>query len=335
MYKMFYRILRRSKAANFMLHRLFEGSLLNRISLYQAIYRKVINIRAERWIKKPPFLEITVTDICNSACSMCPPAVHSGNSIMSNDLFFDIVLQARELGIRKLILTGGEPLLDPAISEKIAFAKSNLFLHVHMFTNGSLLTKNLATDLMKAGLDSLTISIDSFDRKEFETIRVGLSFEKVMEAVRNFRNWRTEAGFSLPLLRLNRLNLPENSSSVNHFRTNAGQYADIVELIDAHNFADPTLNQNLAGKLYHNATRYPCNLLFQKISISPKGFYRKCSIDYSECSYFASAKDVMISDILDTRFYDLKRKFLREDYSEPGCLNCTHNQSWWIDWEIV
>lgn len=318
-----------------MLHRLFEGSLLNRFFLYQTIYRRVIKIRAERWIKKPPFLEITVTDSCNSACSMCPPVVHSGHSTISMELFRSLILQARELGIRKLILTGGEPLLDPAICEKIAFAKSNLFLHVHLFTNGSLLNKNLATDLMKAGLDSLTISIDSFDKREFEIIRAGLPFEKVMEAVYNFRTWRTKAGFSLPLLRINRVNLPENRSSIDHFRHTAAQYADIVELIDAHNFADTTLNANLAGKLYHNASRYPCNLLFQKISISPKGFYRKCSIDYAECSNLSSAHDVRISDILDTRLYNLKRKFLREDYSEPGCSDCTQTQSWWIDWEIV
>jgi organic radical activating enzyme len=334
MYRLLYNTLRASRLANFLLHSIVEGKTLNRLPVYRFFYRKLIRRRAVRWMMHPPFLVITVTDRCNADCVMCPPAVHSGTTVINASLYTTLIGQAVQCGIKKLILTGGEPLTDPGIFDKIGFAKTAGFRHVHMFTNGQLLTRDRAVRLMEAGLDSLTLSIDSAVQEEYERIRRGLSFTTVMDHIRSFKQWRKEAGHTNPLFRLNRVNLPENRNSASRFITEFDRYADIVELIDAHNFAEHAYDDTLAGSLYKQDVRYPCNLLFQQIVVSPQGFFRKCSIDYSDHAVIASAVTCTVEQALVSRLAAIKRCMIAYDFSEPGCSECGHKQSWWIDWEM-
>lgn len=334
MYRWLYNRLRNSRMANYCLHVLVESDVLNWFPPYQLLYRILISHRARKWFKKPPFLEITVTDRCNADCSMCPPEVHRGHTVIAMSCCRSIIDQAAEVGIRKLILTGGEPLLDPEIYEKISYAKDARFTYVHMFTNGQLLSKSNALRLMEAGLDSITVSIDSVVREEYTSIRRGLDFDRVMEHIRCFKQWRTEAGYTKPLFRLNRVNVPENRNSAARFISELRTCADVVELIDAHNWAAREHNRFMGGALFGSAVRYPCNLLFQKIVINPLGQFRKCSIDYNQHAVVGTAESATISEVLESRLGDIKRRMLRNDFSEPGCRECGYKQSWWVDWSL-
>ncbi|MDM5189469.1 GTP 3',8-cyclase MoaA [Bacillus sp. DX4.1] len=120
-------------------------------------------------------LRISVTDRCNFRCRYCMPEEIFGPdySFLSNDkiLSFDEIERVTRifvsLGVRKLRITGGEPLLRKNLPELIQrLNKIDGVEDIGLTTNGSLL-KKFAPDLYKAGLSRVTVSLDSLDEERF------------------------------------------------------------------------------------------------------------------------------------------------------------------------
>lgn len=123
-------------------------------------------------------LRISVTDRCNFRCRYCMPREAFGEAFeflpRAEILDFDEVARVarifRRLGVRKLRLTGGEPLLRrdlPKLVEMLAQLGAGNDRHeIALTTNGSLLAAH-APALAAAGLDRVTVSLDSLDPKVF------------------------------------------------------------------------------------------------------------------------------------------------------------------------
>ncbi|MSU64755.1 MAG: GTP 3',8-cyclase MoaA [Opitutus sp.] len=116
-------------------------------------------------------LRISVTDRCNFRCPYCMPAEVFGPGhaflrdpqLMTLTELTRIVRAFRTLGVEKVRLTGGEPLLRADVPELIRVLKQDLGVKdVALTTNGWLLEK-LAPALRSAGLDRLNVSVDSLD----------------------------------------------------------------------------------------------------------------------------------------------------------------------------
>ncbi|CAG9611234.1 GTP 3',8-cyclase [Bacillus rhizoplanae] len=120
-------------------------------------------------------LRISVTDRCNFRCRYCMPEEIFGPdySFLPNDkiLSFDEIERVTRifvsLGVRKLRITGGEPLLRKNLPELIErLNKIDGVEDIGLTTNGSLL-KKFAGDLYKAGLSRVTVSLDSLEEERF------------------------------------------------------------------------------------------------------------------------------------------------------------------------
>ncbi|WP_239693980.1 GTP 3',8-cyclase MoaA [Bacillus cereus] len=120
-------------------------------------------------------LRISVTDRCNFRCRYCMPEEIFGPdySFLSNDkiLSFDEIERLTRifvsLGVRKLRITGGEPLLRRGLPKLIErLHKIDGVEDIGLTTNGSLL-KKFAPDLYKAGLSRVTVSLDSLEEERF------------------------------------------------------------------------------------------------------------------------------------------------------------------------
>jgi GTP 3',8-cyclase len=116
-------------------------------------------------------LRISVTDRCNFRCPYCmPKEVYGpghpflGNAQVMTTAEIERVARAfMSLGVEKIRLTGGEPLLRPDLPDLIRRLKHGLGVpDLALTTNGWLLQK-LAPDLKAAGLDRLNVSVDSLD----------------------------------------------------------------------------------------------------------------------------------------------------------------------------
>jgi cyclic pyranopterin phosphate synthase len=122
-------------------------------------------------------LRISVTDRCNLRCTYCmPKAMFAGHTFLGHDelLSFDeIALLAEiftQLGVRKVRLTGGEPLLRPGIEELVArLAHIPELTELALSTNGLLLRQH-AAGLRKAGLARINLSLDAIEDEVFGAI---------------------------------------------------------------------------------------------------------------------------------------------------------------------
>ena len=116
-----------------------------------------------RFPRFPRFIYIEPTNDCNLSCVMCPRETSVKTAgYMSFELYRSVVDQLSGRDIAQLSLhLAGEPLLHPRIAEMVAYAKGGGLRRVRFATNATLLNEDLARDLIEAGLDSLTVSMDS------------------------------------------------------------------------------------------------------------------------------------------------------------------------------
>jgi cyclic pyranopterin phosphate synthase len=92
------------------------------------------------------------------------------NEILSFKEILMIVKAASQIGIRKIKITGGEPLVRKDITDLIMYIKEiNGIEEVTMTTNGVLLG-DMAQKLVEAGLDSVNVSLDTMDSESFKNI---------------------------------------------------------------------------------------------------------------------------------------------------------------------
>ncbi|MDH4421939.1 GTP 3',8-cyclase MoaA [Bacillus cereus] len=137
-------------------------------------------------------LRISVTDRCNFRCRYCMPEEIFGPdySFLSNDkiLSFDEIERITRifvsLGVRKLRITGGEPLLRRGLPELIErLHKIDGVEDIGLTTNGSLL-KKFAPELYKAGLSRVTVSLDSLEEERFFYLNGNRSkVQRVLEGI--------------------------------------------------------------------------------------------------------------------------------------------------------
>ena len=120
-------------------------------------------------------LRISLTDRCNMRCRYCMPSEHFGNNheflskkeILSYEELTMIVESLVPLGLSKIRLTGGEPLLRRDICKFIEMLPQEL--DIAMTTNGILLAR-FAQDLADAGLKRVTVSLDAVDVETFQAM---------------------------------------------------------------------------------------------------------------------------------------------------------------------
>ena len=120
------------------------------------------------------YLRLSVTDLCNYRCQYCMPAdgVEKGphGAVLSVEEYGEIARAAVKLGIRKIRLTGGEPLVRRGILDICRTLRTIPELkELCLTTNGSLLPE-LAKPLREAGVDRLNISLDTLRTERFRKI---------------------------------------------------------------------------------------------------------------------------------------------------------------------
>lgn len=136
-------------------------------------------------------LRISVTDRCNFRCTYCMPKDVFGRDyafLERTDLltFEEIARLAelfRTLGVNKVRVTGGEPLLRRNLDSLLAMLACIPGLDLTLTTNGALLAQQ-ALALKSAGLQRITVSLDALDNAVFQAINdVGFPVEHVLEGI--------------------------------------------------------------------------------------------------------------------------------------------------------
>lgn len=120
------------------------------------------------------YLRVSLTDRCNLRCVYCMPETGvvalPHEEILRKNEIYDIIKAASELGIKRVRLTGGEPLVRKGVVGLVdRISELPGIEDISLTTNGILLPK-MAKDLKSAGLNRVNISLDTFDAEQFKKI---------------------------------------------------------------------------------------------------------------------------------------------------------------------
>ncbi len=134
------------------------------------------------------YLRVSVTDRCNLRCEYCMPAQGvcklSHRDILSYEEIIEIVRAAAQLGIQKVRITGGEPLIRPGVvSLCSSIAAIDGIRELAVTTNG-LLLPSLAQPLRDAGVSRVNVSLDTLDAQRYRAITRGGDVRLVFDGLR-------------------------------------------------------------------------------------------------------------------------------------------------------
>ena len=128
-------------------------------------------------------LRLSVTDRCNLRCHYCMPEADYAwlerDSLLSFEELSALVDGFIELGVKKVRLTGGEPLLRRDLPDFVSMLARKPLHDLAMTTNGVLLSK-YAQELKDAGLGRLTLSLDTLKPERFLSLTGQDAFERVI-----------------------------------------------------------------------------------------------------------------------------------------------------------
>lgn len=156
-----------------------------------AFFQKYINDRKchmkDQFGREIDYIRISVTDRCNLRCRYCIPECGVKSVGYENILRFDEILEIVEecskLGIKKVKITGGEPLVRKELHTLIKGIKDTPGIEQVTLTTNGIFLKEQIDVLAEAGIDAINISIDTLNRERFEKITGFDMLHRVLEAI--------------------------------------------------------------------------------------------------------------------------------------------------------
>lgn len=252
------------------------------------------------------YLRISVTDRCNLRCTYCMPEngilLKKHGDILSYEQIVAIVREAVKLGITKVRLTGGEPLVRKNISLLIEELRAETeILEITLTTNGTLLPK-MARSLKRAGLNRLNISLDTLNPETYRRLTRKGNLELVLKGIDS----AIDAGFLNT--KLNMVLIPGiNTHEVEDLRTfclNKGlklqrinQYSlSDINSINRQHTSERPLNCSLCNRIRLTADGHLKPCLFSDIEIPInmariKESLMQAIMNKPECGSFCSRRE--------------------------------------------
>lgn len=193
-------------------------------------------------VRVPPYFGLEVTRRCNLRCPHCYTA--SGADVepgASTEALGQLLVELGALGLRRLALTGGEPLLRDDLEQLMKRGRAAGIEGYSLVTNGTLVTARRAKSLRAAGLRSVQISVDGADSYDHRRVRAcsELAFYRALRAVRLFR----EAGVRVDVAAiLNARNAQRAAESLALVQALGARWLRYCSFVPTGRAADPTVS---------------------------------------------------------------------------------------------
>jgi len=288
----------------------------------------------------PHILDIELTNLCNFRCLMCPTGNHSQSrpqGLMPEDVFYRILdeIRGRFLGLR--FIRWGEPLMHPKVLEFLTAAKKDGHL-VHLNTNGSYLTPEMADRLLEIPIDSLKFSVQGVDRDSYREMRNVDFFDRLMETAAMLHDKRGHN--ERPFLQISTTVTYESQELQDAFIERVSHLCDATN-IGATNFdwldlkavrlkpSEIDLLKSLMQQDSVQRVHPECPEVFDKLSINWNGLVTACCMDSNDLMVVGDVMKQSLGDIWRSDKLNQFRELLadmRHDEMEL-CKHCwdTHN----------
>jgi cyclic pyranopterin phosphate synthase len=141
----------------------------------------------DKYNRQVEYMRISVTDRCNLRCFYCMPeqgvCKMDHQDVLRYEEIVRVVREGAALGISRIRLTGGEPLVRPGIEGLIRSIRDVEGIKEISLTTNGLLLKDRAMGLKEAGLDRVNISLDSLVPEKYKEITRGGDLKRVLEGI--------------------------------------------------------------------------------------------------------------------------------------------------------
>ena len=255
-----------------------------------------------------PFtIYIDPSSACNFKCNFCCHSIKADQikrsvfkpQIMDFELFSNVVEQIRyftgKIKMLSLFLVG-EPLLNKRLPDMIAYAKKSMIAdRIFLTTNGSLLTKQVNSALIDAGLDEILISVEALDTEKYREIAsVNIDYELFVDNIRDLYENRKNCKVFVKIVDTDIYN-----EEIEKFHSMYDEICDlayieaVLPVFEGVDYSSTKLPEsNRIGRRVEICTRP-----FFTMSVHPNGNVGCCIVDYSEEIVFGNVKEQSLMDI--------------------------------------
>jgi radical SAM protein with 4Fe4S-binding SPASM domain len=257
----------------------------------------------------PNYVLIEPVSSCNLRCIMCFQIDETFNKsgkfmgIMDFELFKKVIDQAYVGGTNAITLASrGEPTLHPKLGDMLEYCKDKFF-ELKINTNATKLNEKLIHKILKSGVTDVVFSVDSYQKNEYESIRVKGIFENVLNNIKLFQRIRKEHyPNSKCATRISGVKVTKEQDPI-QFKKFWEQYVDHVVMIEMENRWDT----------YHNpkeiAGTTPCDYLWERLYVWFDGICNPCDVDYkSELSVGSIHKNSLGEIWNGSKFNEIRKK---------------------------
>lgn len=255
---------------------------LNRLQWY--LYPKLNHVSAF-----PVHVDFETSSLCNMRCPMCfrPHRADKNDGNMDFDLYCKAIDECVRHNLYSIRLSWrGEPTMNPKFIEMVRYAKQAGIKEVSALSNGLLLEGDYARQLVEAGIDYLSLSIDGL-YEEYDRIRKPAKFQETVERIRQLRKLRKSHGNGFPRIKVNTI--------WSQVQDRAEEYYDIFDpLADIISFnPDYDYSEEACAVPASHCCQYP----FQRLSVKWNGDVPMCISDWDSEFVLGNIKECSLQSI--------------------------------------
>jgi radical SAM protein with 4Fe4S-binding SPASM domain len=275
----------------------------------------------------PLMINIEPTLACNLKCYMCPSHSEELKHLQSRKVgFLDFNLFKKiidECALHEDLLVlnmhkDGESSLHPKFAEMLEYAKYKQVAKIIHFNTNCLMSHKVVDDILRSGVDDITLSIDATNADLYKKIKGVDKFDEVIETAKYFYKKRDELkAHTFIRVKMILSNLTRDYKE--EFLKQWENIADEVQFQNIHNFSGA-----LDSEQTISSARYACLLPFYSMAINWNGKVPLCHRDFNEDDIMGDVNKETIYKIYNNEKYQLyRKKLLMNDVDDLSmCKNC-------------
>lgn len=304
---------------------------IKRLSNLANIYFSYIS-RKEKCNYLPVRLWIETSARCNLACRLCVnkdiDASFKGD--MDFGLFKKIIDEAGDYVSDVNLFHRGEPLLNKNIVEMVQYAHNkNIKTRIH--TNGTLLNSGLSENLIRAGLNFISFSVDGYTKETYEKNRINAKYDSTMENIIDFLKIKKQLGLKNPFTVVQVMEFDENLSKED-FQSQKTQFIkrfdglslDKLTIRTPHNWGGLLEIDGLRKIDRKNDKLIPCTFPWYSITVFYNGMAHLCPQDFEGEILLGDLNKISLKEIFNNDVIRaVRNRFKSRDVKDLSpCNNC-------------
>ncbi len=269
----------------------------------------------------PLLVDIETSSLCNLKCPMCYTITDEFKEkvsarLMPETLFYKIIDEISKKVWAVRLSFRGEPTLHPQLTAFIRYAKEKGIREVSFLTNGSRLTDDFIRELIHAGVDWITVSVDGTG-EDYENIRKPLLFEDIYQKIKRFKEIKEEMQVHKPVIKIQGI-WPS-------MKNKAEEYYNLFEPV-----TDSIAFNPLIDYLDHDTDivydeDFSCPQLYQRIVVAADGKALMCSNDEENMNVIGDLNKENLYDIWHGEKLEEARNMMKKQggfKNIPVCRKC-------------